>query len=186
MQGIKAVAAVALAGAVIAGGCGSGSSSKTSGSSAETASTATHQTVPHPSATAAPPVGRSQRVTTSGATLTVSVLRVIDPLRDSGAALLPGSRAVGVMLRIVNRGTGIYDSSATGDVSITASSGPTTPVFAQRGVCQTPLRDFDNYISPGETRLGCVAFSLPADARLLAVHFSPHAKATGRVSWSVV
>lgn len=186
MSGIKAVATVALVAAVIAGGCGSSSSSKTSGSvsSAETASTATHSTVSHP-ATTAPPVGQAQRIRTSGATLTVEVPRVIDPLTDSGAALLPGSRAVGVMLRIVNHGPGIYDSSATGDVSITASSGTTTPVFAQRGVCQTPLRDFDNYITPGEMRMGCVAFSLPASARLLAVHFSPHGKAGGQVSWSV-
>ncbi len=89
------------------------------------------------------------------------------------------------MLSIASHGPGIYDSSATGDVSIVASAGTATPVFAQRGVCQTPLRDFDNYISPGEKRIGCVAFSLPAGARLLSVRFSPHAKAAGRVSWSV-
>lgn len=184
MSGIKAVATVALAGAVLAGGCGSSRNASGSARGAPTSSS-TKSTVTHSPSLPAPPVGQAQRVKAGASTLTVKVRRVIDPLRGSGAALLPGSRAVGVMIRIANHGPGTYDSSATGDVSIAASAGPTTPVFASRGVCQTPLRDFDNEISPGETRLGCVAFSLPATARLLAVRFSPHAKAAGRVSWSV-
>lgn len=184
-RGIRAVAAVALAGAALAGGCGSSHSASTSGQSAATRSTPTPATTSHPPTALPPPVGSAQRVAAGGTTLTVKVLRVIDPLPGSGASLLPGSRAVGVMIRIVNRGPGIYDSSATGDVSIVASSGTSTPVFAPSGVCQTPLRDFDNYISPGETRMGCVVFSLASSARLEAVRFSPHAKAAGRVSWSV-
>ncbi len=184
MGGIRAVAAVAVAGAVIVGGCGTSRKGSASVRGLSVNSRPTQSTVTSPPTTA-PAVGTAQRIAAGATGLTVTLLRVIDPLRDSGAALLPGSRAVGVMLRIVNHGPGIYDSSATGDVSILGSSGTATPVFAQSGVCQTPLRDFDNYISPGEKRIGCVAFSLPTGARLLTVRFSPHAKAAGRVSWSV-
>ncbi len=190
-HGIKAAALAALVGAVLAAGCGSGSSPSSTSATTRTTS-AVHTSSPSKrpaparrSAKPLAPVGQSQRVSASDATLTVTVSRVIDPLRGSGAALLPGSRAVGVLLRVVNHGPGIYDSSATGDVSIAISSGTATPVFAQAGVCQTPLRDFDNYISPAEQRQGCVAFSLPSGARVLAVRFSPHAKATGRVSWAI-
>jgi hypothetical protein len=114
----------------------------------------------------------------------VDVTRVIDPLpAGSGASLLPGTRAVGVLVQIKNQGPGIYDSSATGDVSVIPSAGPTTPVFASHGICQTPLRDFDNYIVPGEERDGCVAFSIQSSAKLLAVRFSPHGAAAGRATW---
>jgi hypothetical protein len=128
-------------------------------------------------------VGLAQQVHAGDTTLSVAVLRVIDPLRDSGASLLAGTRAIGVVLRIRNDGPDIYDSSATGDVSVAPSSGTTTPVFASHGVCQTPLRDFDNEISGGEVRHGCVAFAIDSSAKLLAVRFSPHGRASGRVGW---
>jgi hypothetical protein len=115
--------------------------------------------------------------------LSVAVVRVIDPLRDSGAALLTGTRAVGVLVRIRNDGPGVYDSSATGDISLVPTAGTTTPVFASRGICQTPLRDFDNYIAAGEVRTGCVAFAIEREAKLLAVRFSPHGQTAGRLAW---
>jgi hypothetical protein len=117
--------------------------------------------------------------------LTVTIAGLIDPLLGSGAALLPGTRTAGVIVEIANAGPAIYDSSATGDFSLVVSAGVVTPVFAQQGACRTPLRDFDNYITAGEDRRGCVAFSLPAGARILAVRFSPHAAAAGRLTWRV-
>jgi hypothetical protein len=78
-----------------------------------------------------------------------------------------------------------YDSSSTGDFSVLSSTGAARPVFAPSGVCATPLRDWDNEISPGETRSGCVAYSLPKTARVVAIRFSPHAQANGRVTWAV-
>jgi hypothetical protein len=132
-----------------------------------------------------PRVGATQRTSASGTTLSVTVHAVLDPLRGSGAALLPGTRAVGVVAEIQNDGPGDYDSSATGDFSIVPSSGTATPVFAPRGPCATPLRDWDNEISPGELRSGCVAFALTAHAQLIAIRFSPHARAHGRATWFV-
>jgi hypothetical protein len=128
-------------------------------------------------------VGASERVRAPGATLSVTLDRVIEPLDDSGVALQPGTRAVGVVVRIQNRGPGVYDSSATGDVSVVPSAGSATPVFAPHGICQTPLRDFDNYITAGEVRRGCVAFSIQAGAKVVAVRFSPHGKSAGRATW---
>jgi hypothetical protein len=116
----------------------------------------------------------------------VTVTKVIDPLLDSGAALLEGTRAVGVKLKILNHGPATYDSSATGDVSLVVSSGSARPTFAPSGACQTPQRDFDNEISPGQTRDGCVAFSVPQGAKVLAVRFAPHGNRTiTRYTWSV-
>jgi hypothetical protein len=112
------------------------------------------------------------------------VTHVIDPLARSGAALQPGDHAVGVIVQIQNHGPGVYDSSATGDFSIVPSSGSATPVFAAHGVCQTPLRDFDNYITAGEVRHGCVAFSVQGGAKVVAVRFSPHGRAAGRATWT--
>ncbi len=138
---------------------------------------------PHRSAPALPAIGVTQVVHASDTTLSVSVSQVIDPLVNSGAALVGGTRAVGVLVHIHNQGPGTYDSSATGDISMTMSSGAAMPAFAARGQCQTPLRDFDNAISPGESRAGCVTFAVPASARILAVRFSPHGQAGGSVRW---
>jgi hypothetical protein len=122
-------------------------------------------------------------VKTAGATVVVTINRLIDPLRDSGASLLPHTHAVGVLVRIRNDGPAVYDSSATGDFSVEPSTGSAAPVFAPSGRCQTQLRDFDNYITAGEVRDGCLAFSVTNGARITAVRFSPHAHVAGRVTW---
>jgi hypothetical protein len=130
------------------------------------------------------PVGTSQRVDAAGAHLTVTLREVIDPLRRSGAGLQPGTRAVGVIMQIRSSGPGVYDSSATGDISVLASSGAVTPALATRGVCKTPLNDFDRYITAGEDRVGCVVFAVDNGATLDAVRFSPYARARGRLTWA--
>lgn len=114
----------------------------------------------------------------------MTIQRLFDPLHGSGASLLPHTRAVGVMAVIRNDGPGVYDSSSTGDFSVVPSSGTATPVFAPAGACQTGLRDWDNEISPGEQRSGCVAFALGATAKVTEVRFSPHARAAGRATWA--
>jgi hypothetical protein len=133
----------------------------------------------------APRVGATQRVVTSATTLSVTVTSLTDPLEDSHASLVPGTRAVGVIAEVVNDGPGGYDSSSTGDFSVLPSSGAATPLFAPAGACQTRLRDWDNEIGPGQTRSGCVVFAVPSDARILAVRFSPHASPVGRATWRV-
>jgi hypothetical protein len=40
-------------------------------------------------------------------------------------------------------GPKVYDSSATGEISVRASGGEVTPVLATRGTCRTPVEDFD-------------------------------------------
>jgi len=134
---------------------------------------------------AAPRVGRTQRVHATGTTLSVTISRVIDPLLGSGASLLPGTRAIGVEALVADIGPGGYDSSSTGDFSVVASAGAARPVFAPGGLCATPLRDWDNEISPGETRSGCIAYSLPKAAQAVEIRFSPHAHEQGRVTWAV-
>lgn len=136
-----------------------------------------------PAARLEPTVGHAQTVRTRGTNVTVTVKRLIDPLRDTGAALLPGNRAIGVMVTIHNHGPGVYDGAATSDISLVSASGPTSPVFAPHGVCQTPLRDFENYMYPGETRAGCVVFSVPNRVPVKLVRFSPHGQSRGRLTW---
>jgi hypothetical protein len=176
-------AALALFAALSLAACGSGSSKSTS-TNAVTRATATAS---RPATSSILRVGETYQVTdVASSTLAVTVTKVIDPLLDSGAALLEGTRAVGVELKILNHGPATYDSSATGDVSLVVSSGSARPTFAPSGACQTPQRDFDNEISPGETRDGCVAFSVPQGARVLAVRFAPHGNRTiTRYTWSV-
>ena len=183
-----AAGAAASLAAMVLGGCGS-STARTATATIPRRIAHLHQTAPprigRHAKPAGPPLGVTQHTDIDGASLVVTITRLIDPLRDSGASLLPGTRAVGVMVEIANNGPQVYDSSATGDFSVVAKSGVVTPVFAPQGICQTPLRDFDNYITPGERRAGCVVFAISSRTRVLAVRFSPHAGAAGRLTWGV-
>lgn len=109
--------------------------------------------------------------------------KVIDPLATTGASLPRGTRASGVQVAIRNAGGATYDSTASGDWSILTTAGLASPLFVRRGICQTPLADFESLIGVGETRTGCVAFSVPRRARILSVRFSPHSRAPGTVAW---
>lgn len=133
---------------------------------------------------ALPPPGTTQRVDAAGAELAVTLRQVLDPLHDSGAELPAHTRAVGVIVQIRSSGPRLYDSSATGDISLLSSAGVGIPVLATRGPCRTPLNDFDRYITAGEDRIGCVVFAVADGATLDAVRFSPHAHRHGRLTWA--
>jgi hypothetical protein len=172
-------APLALIAALSLAACGSGTSKSTS-------STRTTTSARRPAARTTLAVGEAYQVSNAGgAFLAVTVAKVIDPLGDSGAALPPGTRAVGVKLDILDHGPVVYDSSATGDVSLVLSSGAAVPTFAPRGACQTPLRDFDNQIAPGEHHHGCVVFSVPNGAKVSGVRFAPHGNRAVPYIWSV-
>jgi hypothetical protein len=130
-----------------------------------------------------PRIGTLQLVRAEGTSLSVRVTRVLDPLADSGATLVPGTRPVGVQITIHNDGSATYDSTSSGDLALITSAGPATPLFVGQGVCATPLTDFESLIGAGEGRSGCVGFSVRDRARILAVRFSPDSRAPGTVSW---
>jgi hypothetical protein len=115
--------------------------------------------------------------------LLVTVTRVLDPLTGTGAALLPGHRAAGVQVTVRVVGGATYDSTASGDWSILTTAGLASPLFVKQGACETPLADFESLIGVGESRDGCVAFTVPRRARILSVRFSPHSRAPGTVAW---
>lgn len=181
------IVAVAILAGVVLGACGGGGSASgggTTGAGQSTPAGGPPGVTPSPRQPFRPPVGAALRVRArGGATLVVTVTAVLDPLRRAGVSLLPGTRAVGVIVRIRNRGPGDYDSSSTGDVSIVPAAGPAAAAFASRGRCMTQDRDFDNAIPAGETRVGCVVFSLDAGARLAAVRFSANAGGAGGATW---
>lgn len=129
------------------------------------------------------PVGTAQRVHAGTSTLLVTVSKVLDPLSGTGSTLLPGHRATGVQAAIRAVAGATYDSTASGDWSILTTAGLASPLFVKQGVCETPLADFESLIGVGESRDGCVAFSVPKHARILSVRFSPHSRAPGTVAW---
>jgi hypothetical protein len=128
-------------------------------------------------------MGTTQRVRAGSSTLAVTVGRVIDPLTGSGSALLPGTRPVGVAVTIHNLGGATYDSTASGDWALDTVAGRASPLFVKHGPCQTLLVDFESLIGAGETRTGCVGFSVPRHARVTVIRFSPHSRAAGAVRW---
>jgi hypothetical protein len=174
--------------ALVAGGCGgghstsSGSATTVSSSSAVTSSVSPRHRRPAP---AGAPIGVTQHVHAGSSTVAVTVSHVIDPVTGGGGAELPGTRPVGVAVTIRNLGGATYDSTASGDWSLVTSAGKASPLFIRHGVCQTPLVDFESLIGAGETRSGCVAFSVARGARVTTVRFSPHSRAAGAVAWRV-
>jgi hypothetical protein len=110
----------------------------------------------------------------------VTIRSLIDPLRDSGAQVVPGTKPIAVLVAVQNAGPGGYDSSTTGDFSLNTAAGKAPPLFVPHGVCQTPLRDFMNAIPAGQLRTGCVAFSIPNDQRPTTVGFAADGGSSGR------
>jgi hypothetical protein len=177
-------------------GAGGGSASSAAQPPTTTSLTATGKLTPHPphrpghakprpkkpKGPNGPPVGRAQDVITHGSHLTVTITHVI-ALTATGSALLPGTRQVGVELTIDNHGPETYDSTASGDVSIVLSSGQAAPLDVRRGPCETQLVDFESAIYPGDIRQGCVGFSLPRGAKVLAARFSPESRSPGTLTW---
>lgn len=179
-----------LIAAVLVAGCGqavtsrSASSVSTSSSSATTRATAPRRRPARSAARATgAPLGTTRLVRAGRTRLLVTMGPVLDPLAGSGAALPPGTRAVGVVLTVHNDGGGTYDSTASGDVSLSTSAGPAAPLFVRAGRCATPLTDFESLIGAGETRHGCVGFSVGGRSRVIGVRFSPHSRAPGSVAW---
>jgi hypothetical protein len=180
--------------ALLAAGCGSSGSSGHSGKvRSRTVSTATRTAPATLTATApvrlaaapaGPPPGTTQHIEADGASLSVTLQQVIDPLGGSGAALPPGTRAVGVLMAIANAGPAIYDSSATADITVVAASGSVTPVLATAGVCQTPLNDWDRYLTASAHASGCVVLAVGSHTRLRAVRFDPHGQSRAHLSWA--
>ena len=175
--------------AALVAGCG-GAKTTASPATASTSVTSTttasapvappHRRRPRP---AGVPVGATQRVHAGSSTLAVTVRHVIDPVTDGGSPVPPGTRPVGVMVTIRDLAGATYDSSASGDWSLLTSAGAASPLFVRHGVCQTPLVDFESLVGVGETRGGCVAFSVRRREHLAAVRFSPHSRAAGAVAW---
>jgi hypothetical protein len=193
---VALVCAALGAGAAIVGCGGSGGSgSSTSTSPSTTSSTTTSSTTSSEThqhhkrhkrhKPKLPAVGQTQQLTAYGSTLHVTVTQVIDPLPYHGANVVPGTRPVGVEVRIAVVGGATYDSTASGDWSLQLASAnaDATPLAVKSGVCETPLVDFESAIYGGDVRPGCVAFSLPAHAKIAAVVFSPHSNAAKAVRW---
>jgi hypothetical protein len=201
LGGALLLTAAALSGCGSGSGSGSGGSGARGGSASSAAPTTTSLTAtgkrtahpPHrgghatprpkgPKGPTGPPVGRVQNVITHGSHLTVTITHVI-ALTATGSTLLPGTRQVGVQLTIDNHGPQTYDSTASGDVSVVLSSGQAAPLDVRRGPCETQLVDFESEIFPGDIRQGCVGFSVPRSAKIVAARFSPESRPPGTLTW---
>jgi hypothetical protein len=167
----------------------SGSGTSTGGTTAPATTTSTtssadaapHHKRPH-RVVHGPRVGARQGVHIDGTYLTVTILRVLG-LTNTGSPTLPGTRQVGVELRVANQAGATYDSTASGDFSLVLSAGEAEPLDIRRGICETPLQDFESIVSAGSVRAGCVAFSVPRGARVIGVRFSPHSRPRGALTW---
>jgi hypothetical protein len=179
-----------LAGCGGSGGSGAVTSSPTTSAPATGSSTTTSSTT----SSAArhkrhrprlPAIGQTQRLTAYGSMLHVTVTKLIDPLPYHGNNVVPGTRPVGVEVRIAVVAGATYDSTASGDWSLELAHTRegATPLSVNAGVCETQLVDFESAIYSGDVRPGCVAFSLPRHATIAAVVFSPHANAAKAVRW---
>ena len=68
-------------------------------------------------------------------------------------------------------------------LELSPKSADAAPLAIKSGVCETPLVDFESAVYGGDVRPGCVAFSLPAHAKITAVVFAPHSNAAKAVRW---
>jgi hypothetical protein len=179
------IAAAALAGCGGSGRSGASTSATSSTTTSSTTSSVTRHKRRKRRRPPPPAIGQTQQLTAYGSTLHVTVTHVIDPLPYHGANVVAGTRPVGVSVRIAVVGGATYDSTASGDWSLqlAPAGADATPLSVNSGVCETQLVDFESAIYGGDVRPGCVAFSLPAHAKITAVVFAPHSNAAKAVRW---
>jgi hypothetical protein len=166
-------AAIAIAG----GSCGQGASSPQQ----------TRAKPPHAAQarSVGAPIGATQRAKVSRTRLAVTVRRVIDPLRHSGAVVDPGGRAVGVVLQVRNLGPAVYDSSSKSDLALFSEGGTeAASAYASEGRCATPEVDFLRQLQAGSSGEGCVVFSVEEGASVERVRFSPEGHEKQALTWA--
>jgi hypothetical protein len=194
-----ALVCAALAGGAALAGCGGAGGSPPSASTSTASPSSTTDTATTSSTTSSathrqrhkrqppqlPAIGQTQQLSAYGSMLHVTVTKVIDPLLYHGANVVPGTRPVGVEVRIAVVGGATYDSTASGDWSLqlAPASAEATPLSVNSGVCETQLVDFESAIYGGDVRPGCVGFSVPEHAKIAAVVFSPHSNNAKAVRW---
>jgi hypothetical protein len=140
----------------------------------------------HPARPTGTRVGVRQRVPATGTSLVVTVSKVTDPLRGSGAKVPAGMNPVAVLVEVRNAGPGGYDSSYTSDFSLLYPGGHAIPVFAPAGVCKTMVQDFMNELGPGESRTGCITYLVPRGKAPTVVRLAPDGGMAGHsVAWVV-
>jgi hypothetical protein len=118
---------------------------------------------PHSQRAGPAPPGQSLRIATrSGAKIRVSVAGVIDPVARGSyyRGPRPGTRWVGVRLRIVNVGSTNYDDDPANDTRLIAGGHLLQADSALLQTCD--VFPVSVSLAPGETTEGCVIFEVPA------------------------
>jgi hypothetical protein len=111
-----------------------------------------------------------------GETLAVTLTRVVDPATPADDLSTPqgGDRLVATQFRITNAGSTTYDDVIQGDVQLIDDKGQTyQPELVDSVSAGQSLEDVR--IAPGDSRLGFVVFSVPANTQPSAVQFVPDA-----------
>jgi hypothetical protein len=184
---IRLLALPALVAGLMVSSCGATARTTPEVSTLTGSSPALHSVTrprPRPAVARGIPVGRTQHVPATGTTLVVTVSKVIDPLRGSGAKVPAGMTPVGVLITARNAGPGGYDSSYTSDFSLLSAAGHAMPVFVPAGVCKTLVQDFMNELGRGETRTGCIAYLVPHGKAPTSVRLAPDGGTAGHsASW---
>jgi hypothetical protein len=181
---VAVIAVVALA----AVACGNGGDQRTRDS--EPSST----TSPAKPSTASAKVGDEVTLTTGSVALpagnpprqpiAVTVMQIVDPapVRFGGQA---GARNVGVQLRYVNRGSGLYSDSVLTEVQLfdEAGQGFTATVGGTEAGPNFPSGSVR--LNPGETALGFVGFDVPTASKIAKVRVTLQAGVGSSADWTV-
>lgn len=178
-----AVAAVAGASLLLAG-CSNGTSKPTPAATSQAAAVAGAAT-PAPAAPKRAGLGVAQKLTFSGGTATMTVLKVVDPATPTEGKEAPGIRDVAVQIRIVGNGPATFASGAMITLAGFDADGQRLQKHVDWPTSAGPELDALTgvTVAAGDMQSGFVTFEVPTGAKLARIQYTPPGGAA--VEWTV-
>lgn len=162
-------------------GCSSSASKPTT----EPGSTVPASVATSPTPATHPGLGTAQKLTFSGGTATMTVLKVVDPAIPTQGKEDPGMRDVAVQIRIVGNGPATFTSGTMLTLRAYDADGQDLEKHVGWDTSAGPELDALSgvTVAAGDVQSGFVSFIVPTGAKLVRVQYTP----TGgqMVEWTV-
>jgi hypothetical protein len=141
-----------------------------------------------PGAASGPGVGSTLTAHVGSATLRVTLVRVLNPAAGKGISPGPGTRFVGVELRIVNPGSSTVEVQPDLDTHVVDRAGALYNLGVDNGnLASCPgFANGTAALVPGDSAQGCVGFEVPARPGLQTVRYAaPGTPPAQAAQWTV-
>lgn len=172
MRYVHTAAAVGAGVVLLLAGC---SSSSKPAASAPAGASSSAASAPAAAPASHPGLGASQKLTFSGGTATMTVLKVVDPAKPTQGSEAAGIRDVAVQIRIVGGGPATFTTGTMITLRAFDANGQDLEKHVAWSTSAGPELDALSgvTVAPGDVASGFVTFMVPTGAKLARLQYTP-------------